>query len=167
MKLHELKPAPGARRSRKRVGRGPGSGLGKTSARGEKGQRSRSGHSMRPGFEGGQMPLVRRLPKRGFTPPFREGYRTINVGRLNVLDAGTVVTPESLEQGGLLRRGRDRVKVLGDGELKVALTVRAHKFSAAAAERIRAAGGTVETLPAPGAVGAAIPAKPGRLKRRT
>ena len=92
------------------------------------------------------MPIVRRLPKRGFTPPFREGYRTINVGRLNGIEAGTVVTPEALEQAGLLRRGAGRVKVLGDGELSVALTVRAHKFSATAAERIRAAGGTAETL---------------------
>jgi large subunit ribosomal protein L15 len=146
MNLHDLRPAPGARRTRKRVGRGPGSGLGKTSARGEKGQRSRSGYSSRPGFEGGQMPIVRRLPKRGFTPPFREGYRTVNVGRLNGLEAGTIVTPESLEEAGLLRRGAGRVKVLGDGELGVALTVRAHKFSASAAERIRAAGGSAETL---------------------
>jgi len=167
MKLHELKPAAGARRTRKRVGRGPGSGLGKTSARGEKGQRSRSGHSMRPGFEGGQMPLVRRLPKRGFTPPFREGYRTINIGRLNALDAGTIVTPESLAQAGLLRHGRGRVKVLGDGELKVALTVRAHKFSASAVERIRAAGGSAETIPAPGTGDAGAPAKPARTKRRS
>ena len=149
MNLHGLKPAPGARRSRKRVGRGPGSGMGKTAARGEKGQRSRSGYSMRPSFEGGQMPLVRRLPKRGFTPPFREPYRTVNVGQLNDLEAGAVVTPESLEQAGLVRRGPARVKVLGDGELKVSLTVRVHAFSATAKERIQAAGGTAETLPTP------------------
>jgi large subunit ribosomal protein L15 len=151
MKLHELKPAPGARRSRKRVGRGPGSGLGKTSARGEKGQRSRSGYSMRPSFEGGQMPLVRRLPKRGFTPPFREPYRTVNVGQLNGLEAGAVVTPESLEQAGLVRRGGERVKLLGDGELKVALTVRVHAFSATARERIEAAGGKAEPIAVPAA----------------
>ena len=162
MNLHGLKPAPGARRTRKRVGRGPGSGLGKTSARGEKGQRSRSGHSMRPSFEGGQMPIVRRLPKRGFTPPFREPYRTVNVGQLNGLEAGAVVTPESLEQAGLVGRG-GRVKVLGDGELKVALTVRVHAFSATARERIQAAGGTAETLPAPAPrVGKPEPARPKR-----
>jgi len=164
MNLHSLRPAPGARRTRKRVGRGPGSGMGKTSARGEKGQRSRSGYSRRADFEGGQMPLVRRLPKRGFTPPFRETYRTVNVGRLNGLAPGSVVTPETLEQAGYIRRGQDRVKILGDGELKVALTVHAHKFSATASDRIRGAGGTVETLPAPGA-GAAKRSMSAREKR--
>jgi len=165
MNLHGLKPAAGARRTRKRVGRGPGSGMGKTAARGEKGQRSRSGYSMRPGFEGGQMPLVRRLPKRGFTPPFRESFRTVNVGQLNGLEPGAVVTPESLEQAGLVGRG-GRVKVLGDGELKVALTVRVHAFSATARERIQAAGGTAETLPAP-APRVGKPAPAARPKRRT
>lgn len=167
MKLHDLRPAAGARRTRKRVGRGAGSGMGKTSARGEKGQRSRSGYSRRADFEGGQMPLVRRLPKRGFTPPFREAYRTINVGRLNGFERGSLVTPETLERAGLIRTSRARVKILGDGALEVALTVQAHKFSAAAAERIRAAGGTAETLPAAGAPPATPRGRSPRTKRRS
>lgn len=146
MKLHELKPADGARRERKRVGRGPGSGRGKTSTRGSNGQKSRSGYSAKRGFEGGQMPLHRRLPKRGFVNIFRKEFRTVNVERLNAFDEGTVVTPETLQEAGMLNKGTDKVKVLGDGELKVGLTVRAHKFTKAAEQKIQAAGGKTETL---------------------
>jgi large subunit ribosomal protein L15 len=146
MKLHELKPAAGSRRAPKRVGRGPGSGLGKTSGRGEKGQKSRSGYRRRAGFEGGQMPLVRRIPKRGFTNPFRIEYRTVNVERLNRFKAGSVIDPAALEQAGLLRKGSDAVKVLGDGNLEVALTVQAHRFTRSAAQKIEAAGGKAELL---------------------
>mgnify|MGYP001822626687 FL=1 len=146
MNLHELKPAKGARKARKRVGRGPGSGSGKTAGRGEKGQKSRSGYSAKRGFEGGQMPLHRRLPKRGFTNIFRVGFRTVNVDRLNRLEAGSEVTPETLQSVGLLRKGSSPVKILGNGTLNVALTVKAHKFTKVAAEKIQAAGGTVEIL---------------------
>ena len=146
MNLHELKPAKGSRKDRKRVGRGPGSGSGKTSGRGEKGQKSRSGYSAKRGFEGGQMPLHRRLPKRGFTNIFRTGYRTVNVDRLNRLEAGSEVTPETLQSVGLLRKGSSPVKILGNGTLTVSLTVKAHKFTKVAAEKIQAAGGTVEIL---------------------
>lgn len=146
MKLHDLKPAAGARRSRKRVGRGPGSGNGKTAGRGEKGQKSRSGYKRKRGFEGGQMPLVRRLPKRGFVNLFRTTYRTVNVDRLNAFEAGSTVTPEDLLARGLVRKGRDGVKVLGNGEIGVKLTVRAHRFTEAAKAKIEAAGGTIEVL---------------------
>ncbi len=146
MKQNELKPAAGSRKSRKRVGRGPGSGLGKTSGRGEKGQKSRSGYSAKRGFEGGQMPLHRRIPKRGFHNIFRKEYLTVNVERLNEFEAGTVVTPESLREKGMLHKGRLDVKVLGNGDLKVALTVRAHKFTEAAARKIQEAGGKAEVL---------------------
>jgi len=146
MKLSTLKPAPGSRKNRKRIGRGPGSGTGKTSGRGEKGQKSRSGYSAKRGFEGGQMPLHRRVPKRGFTNIFRVEYRTVNVERLNALAAGTEVTPESLRAAGLLPKGKSPVKVLGNGELKVALTVRVHKFTGSAAKKIEAAGGKAEVI---------------------
>lgn len=146
MKLHELKPAAGARKARKRIGRGPGSGTGKTSGRGEKGQRSRTGYSSKRGFEGGQMPLVRRVPKRGFTNLFRKTFRTVNVERLNGFETGTVVSPELLYQAGLLRKGRSMVKILGNGELKVSLTVQAHKFTKSAVTKIEAAGGKIEML---------------------
>lgn len=146
MKLHELKPAAGARKTRRRVGRGPGSGRGKTAGRGEKGQRSRSGYSSQRGFEGGQMPLHRRLPKRGFVNIFRKEYRTVNVERLNGLEAGTTVTPEILQSAGLVKKGRDDVKILGHGDLNVALTVQAHKFSKIAVQKINAAGGKAETI---------------------
>jgi large subunit ribosomal protein L15 len=146
MKLHELKPAAGARRARKRVGRGPGSGSGKTSGRGEKGQLSRSGYSAKRGFEGGQMPLHRRLPKRGFVNIFRTVYRTVNVSRLNEFESGAEVTPELMQQAGLLRKGSSAVKVLGNGDINVALTVRAHKFSKAAEQKIIDAGGKVELI---------------------
>ena len=146
MGLENLKPAKGAVRSRKRVGRGPGSGLGKTSGRGEKGQKSRSGYSRKVGFEGGQMPLHRRLPKRGFHNRFRKEYTEVNVGRLDAFDAGTIVTPELLIKRGLIKKLRDGVKVLAKGSLSKALTVRAHKFSAKAQETIAGAGGKAEVL---------------------
>jgi len=146
MKLHDLAPAPGSKKDRKRVGRGPGSGLGKTAGRGEKGQKSRSGYSRRLGFEGGQMPLVRRVPKRGFTNVFRTEYTTVNVGELAAReDLGDRVDPESLAAKGLVRKGKP-VKVLGDGEIDRALTVAAHKFSKSARAKIEGAGGTCEEL---------------------
>jgi large subunit ribosomal protein L15 len=145
--LHNLKPAKGATRGRKRVGRGPGSGLGKTSGRGEKGQKSRSGFSMRPGFEGGQMPLYRRIPKRGFTNArFRKEFAEVNLERLEVFEAGTIVTPEMLLKHGVIKKVRDGVKILAKGDLTKALTVRAHKFSAKAQERIAGVGGKAEVL---------------------
>jgi len=144
--LNNLKPAKGAVRGRKRVGRGPGSGLGKTSGRGEKGQKSRSGYSRKVGFEGGQMPLHRRLPKRGFHNRFRKEYAEVNLDRLNAFDAGTIVTPELLMKRGVIKKIRDGVKVLAKGSLSKALTVRAHKFSAKAQETIAGAGGKAEVL---------------------
>jgi large subunit ribosomal protein L15 len=145
MKLHELSPAKGSKHSRKRVGRGPGSGLGKTAGRGEKGQKSRTGYSRRPGFEGGQMPLVRRVPKRGFTNIWKTEYAVVNVAQLADLDGD--VTPEVLAERGLVRAGR-KVKVLGDGEIGKALRVVADKFSKSAREKIEGAGGTCEELQA-------------------
>jgi large subunit ribosomal protein L15 len=147
MKLSELKPPKGSRRRRFRVGRGMGSKLGKTAGRGNKGQKSRKGYSRRRGFEGGQMPLHRRLPKRGFHNPFRSEYALVNVAALGVFAAGETVTPDALRDRGLVRAARLPVKVLGDGELAVALTVHAHAFSKAAAEKIAAAGGKTEVLP--------------------
>jgi large subunit ribosomal protein L15 len=146
VELHNLKPKEGSRKKPMRVGRGPGSGKGKTCGRGEKGQRSRSGYSSKRGFEGGQMPLHRRLPKRGFTNIFRKEYRTINVSRLNGLEAGSEVTAESLQQAGLVGKGRAPLKILGHGDLGVALTVKAHKFTAGAVKKIEAAGGKAEVL---------------------
>ena len=145
MKLHELSPAKGSKHSRKRVGRGPGSGLGKTAGRGEKGQKSRTGYSSRPGFEGGQMPLVRRVPKRGFTNIFKTEYAVVNVGDLAELEGE--ITPESLAGHGLVRSGR-LVKVLGEGEIGKALRITANKFSKSARAKIEAAGGTCEELQA-------------------
>jgi large subunit ribosomal protein L15 len=145
MKLHELSPAKGSKHSRKRVGRGPGSGLGKTAGRGEKGQKSRTGYSSRPGFEGGQMPLVRRVPKRGFTNIFKTEYAVINVGDFAELEGD--VTLEILAGHGLIRSGR-LVKVLGEGEIGKALRVTANKFSKSARTKIEAAGGTCEELQA-------------------
>jgi large subunit ribosomal protein L15 len=145
--LHNLKPAKGSVRNRKRVGRGPGSGLGKTAGRGEKGQKSRSGFSRKPGFEGGQMPLHRRIPKRGFTnSPFRKEFACVNLGRLEVFEAGTIVTPELLMRQGIVRKLRDGLKVLADGQLTKALTVHAHRFSGKAQERIAALGGKAELI---------------------
>ena len=146
MALQNLKPAKGSVRERKRVGRGPGSGLGKTSGRGEKGQKSRSGFSQKPGFEGGQMPLHRRVPKRGFNNPFRKEYAEVNLERLEVFEAGTIVTPELMVRQGLVKSRRDEVKVLAKGTLTKALTVRAHKFSAKAQEQIAASGGKAEVI---------------------
>jgi len=144
MKLHELKPAPGSRHSRKRLGRGIGSGLGKTSGRGHKGQWARSGGGVRPGFEGGQNPLYRRLPKRGFTNIHRKEYAVVNVQELNRFEAGTEVTPELLLETGIVKNPRDGIKILGEGDLGVNLTVKAHKFSQSAVEKIQAAGGKTE-----------------------
>lgn len=147
MRLHEIGPAPGSRKNRKRIGRGPGSGTGKTAGRGEKGQKSRSGYSRRWGFEGGQMPLVRRVPKRGFTNIFREEFAEVNVGRLDRFEVGAEVTPDSLVEKGLLRRSETlRVKLLGKGDIDRALTVWVHKASAGARQKIEAAGGKVEIL---------------------
>jgi large subunit ribosomal protein L15 len=147
MKLHEQKPAEGSKFVRKRVGRGIGSGLGKTSGRGHKGQKARSGGGVRPGFEGGQNPLYRRLPKRGFNNDrFRTEYAIVNLEQLNGFAAGTEVTPELLVERGLVKNVKDGVKILGDGELKVALTVKAHKFSQSAVAKIEAAGGKSEVI---------------------
>jgi large subunit ribosomal protein L15 len=145
--LSSLKPARGSRHRKVRVGRGIGSKLGRTAGRGSKGQKSRKGYSRRPGFEGGQMPLRRRIPKRGFHNPSRFEYAVVNVEMLNAFPAGETVTPEMLIASGLIREMRAAIKVLGDGELKPALTVRAHKFSKSAAEKITRAGGKVEILP--------------------
>jgi large subunit ribosomal protein L15 len=145
--LHDLKPAKGSVRERKRVGRGPGSGLGKTSGRGEKGQKSRSGFSRKRGFEGGQMPLHRRVPKRGFTNArFRKEFAALNLGRLEVFDTGSIVTPEVLIKRGMLKKLKNGLKILGKGELTKVLTVRAHRFSASARERITGLGGKAEVL---------------------
>ncbi|HXK62568.1 MAG TPA: 50S ribosomal protein L15 [Acidobacteriota bacterium] len=146
MELHGLRPAKGANKKRKRVGRGPGSGHGKTATRGEKGQKSRSGFSQKVGFEGGQMPLHRRLPKRGFTNKFAKEYAILNVRDLNKFEDGTEVTPELLRQEGLVRKGKDGVRILGEGELSRKLTVRAHHFSESARQKIEQAGGSVEVV---------------------
>ena len=144
--LSNLKPPRGSRHRKVRVGRGMGSKLGKTAGAGNKGQQSRRGYSRRAGFEGGQMPLHRRLPKRGFSSPFPKSFAVVNVEDLNAFSAGETVTPELLSERGIVRAMRDGVKVLGDGELKVALTVRAHAFSKRAQEKIASAGGRAETL---------------------
>ncbi len=145
--LHNLKPAEGATRKRKRVGRGPGSGNGKTAGRGHKGQKSRSGYSRRYGFEGGQMPLVRRIPKRGFTNIFRVGFQVVNLRDLDrMFSDGDSVTPELLVEKGLIRGGSKPVKVLASGELSKKLTVQAHAFSKNAQATIEAAGGSCETV---------------------
>ncbi len=146
MKLHELKPVEGSRKSPKRVGRGPGSGLGKTSGRGQKGQKSRSGGGVRPGFEGGQMPLSRRLPKRGFTNIFAKVYAEVNLSKLEAFDNDTVVTPELLVEKGIIKKVNDGVKILGNGNLTKKLTVKATKFSKSAQEKIEAVGGKVEVI---------------------
>jgi large subunit ribosomal protein L15 len=150
MKLHELNPSPGSKKGRKRVGRGTGSGMGKTCGRGMKGQGARSGGGKGPFFEGGQLPLVRRLPfRRGFTNIWRVEYTPINVGRLQEKfgDGGQEITPETLIEAGMIKRSDKAVAILGDGELTSALTVKAHRFSKSAKEKIEAAGGTVEVLP--------------------
>ena len=146
MKLHELAPAPGSRKTRTRVGRGIGSGLGKTSGRGHKGQNSRSGGGVRTGFEGGQMPLYRRLPKRGFYNKFGKEYAEVNVSTLNCFEEGTVVDPVALIEAGILKNVRDGVRILGNGQLDKSLTVIANGFTKSAADKITAAGGKVEGI---------------------
>ena len=146
MQLHDLKPPEGSKKARRRVGRGDGSGLGRSAGRGDKGQRSRSGSKRRHWFEGGQMPLYRRLPKRGFKPVHRTRYTIVNVEALAVFEPGAVVTPEELVAARVIRSLRHPVKILGEGELTKNLTVRAHKFSRAAEEKIRSAGGEIEVI---------------------
>ena len=146
MRLDDLKPAPGASKKRKRVGRGPGSGHGKTSCRGHKGQGARSGGNVQPGFEGGQMPLQRRLPKRGFFNIFRVEFAVVNLAQLEEFPAGSEANPESLTQRGFINGKNRQVKILGEGSLSKALTVRAHGFSAKAKEKIEAAGGKAELI---------------------
>lgn len=149
MKLNDLRPnAGGGTKAKKRLGRGIGSGLGKTSGKGHKGQNARSGGGTRPGFEGGQMPLFRRIPKRGFTNIFAKEYAIVNIEELNRFAENTVVTPELLFSEGVVKKGKaiDGVKILGDGELSIKLTVQAQKFSKTAAEKIEAAGGKVEVI---------------------
>ena len=150
MKLDELRPATGAKKRRKRVGRGPGSGHGKTSTKGHKGHKARSGGGKVGGFEGGQMPLYRRLPKRGFLPPGgKTEYAVVNLKSLAAFDAGSTVDPDALVKGGLVKRGASaRVKILGAGDVPHALTVKAHAVSGSARGKIEAAGGRVELLPA-------------------
>lgn len=144
MKLHELGPAAGSTTAPKRLGRGVGSGLGKTSGKGHKGAKARSGGGKRPGFEGGQMPLYRRVPKKGFTNIFRTEYATVNVGRLEIFESGTVVTVEKLKEAGLVKKTMDGVKILGNGDLTKKLTVEAAKFTETAKQKIEALGGKAE-----------------------
>ena len=144
MKLESLSPAEGSTRDVKRIGRGHGSGNGKTAGKGHKGQKARAGHGQRPGFEGGQMPLQRRIPKRGFNNIFRVEYATVNVGQLNVFENGSVVDAEALREAGLVKKILGGVKILGNGELERKLTVHAAAFSKSAEEKINAAGGKAE-----------------------
>ncbi|WP_069650754.1 50S ribosomal protein L15 [Caloranaerobacter ferrireducens] len=146
MKLHELRPNEGSTKARKRLGRGTATGQGKTAGRGQKGQKSRSGGGVRPGFEGGQMPLYRRLPKRGFTNRFAKEYAIVNIETLNRFEDNTEVTPELLLETGIIKKVMDGVKILGDGELNKKLTVKAHKFSKSAIEKIEGVGGKVEVI---------------------
>ena len=147
MKLHTMYPAEGATKTRKRVGRGIGSGLGKTSGKGHKGQNARSGGGVRPGFEGGQLPLYRRLPKRGFSNAlFKTRYATINLSDLNKFEDGAVITPELLKEMGLVKKQLDGIKVLGNGKLEQKLTIQAHKFSASALEKIKESGSKAEVI---------------------
>jgi len=146
MDLSNLQPSYGSTHSKKRIGRGQGSGKGKTAGKGHKGQKARSGGGIKPGFEGGQMPLHRRLPKRGFTPLSRMEYTLVNLRDLELFDAGSVVDMEAMGKAGLIGQLKDGVKILGDGELTKSLTVKAHKFSKSAQAKIEAAGGTVEVL---------------------
>ena len=146
MKLHELKPAFGSTTAPKRLGRGIGSGLGKTSGKGHKGAKARSGGGKRPGFEGGQMPLTMRLPKRGFTNKWATEYVSINVSALNIFEDGDVVGPVELIQAGIIKKIEDGIKIMGNGELTKKLTVQAMKFTATAKEKIEAAGGNCEVI---------------------
>ena len=146
MKLHELSPAPGSNHDAKRKGRGAGSGNGKTAGKGHKGQNARSGGGVRPGFEGGQVPLQRRIPKRGFNNIFRTEYSTVNVSALNCFDDDAVVDLKALMDAGIVRKERDGLKILGNGDLTKKLTVKASAFTAGAKEKIEKAGGTAETV---------------------
>jgi len=146
MDLSNLKPAIGSTKNRKRIGRGPGSGTGKTAGKGHKGQNARSGGGVKAGFEGGQMPMQRRLPKRGFTPLTKKVYALVNLRDLELFEAGSVVDVAALGKAGLVNKIGDGVKILGDGELSKALTVQAHKFSKSAVAKIEAAGGKAEVL---------------------
>jgi len=146
MKLHELRPAEGTTKKRKRLGRGTATGQGKTAGRGQKGQGARSGGGVIIGFEGGQMPLYRRLPKVGFTNIFRKEYAVVNVCDLDIFENGAVVTPEELKKVGLVKAEKSGIKILGNGELTKQLTVKANKFSKAAEEKIKASGGKVEVI---------------------
>ncbi len=147
MRQDELSPAPGSKKSRKRVGRGDGSGHGTYSGRGSKGQKSRAGYKIRPGFEGGQLPLIKRLPrKRGFTNIFRIEYSVVNINQLNIFESGSEVTPEKLIAAGVVKSRRYPIKILAEGDIKYPLTVKANKFSTAARAKIEAAGGQVEEV---------------------
>ena len=147
MKLHELKAVEGSTKARKRIGHGPGSGTGKTSGKGEKGQNARSGGGVRPGFEGGQLPLFRRLPKRGFNNyEFRTEYAIVNVGDLNDFKDGSVIELSNLKESGLVKKEKDGIKILGNGELTKKLTVKANKFSSTARVKIENAGGKIEVI---------------------
>lgn len=146
MKLHELKPAQGSRKSHKRLGRGIGSGFGKTAGKGHKGQNARSGGGVRLGFEGGQTPLFQRLPKRGFTNINRKEFAVVNLDKLNLFEEGTEVTPELLIETGVVNNAKSGIKILGNGKLEKKLTVKAHKFSASAKEAIEQAGGQTEVV---------------------
>lgn len=146
MKLHELAPAIGAKKKRKRIGRGPGSGHGKTATKGHKGLLARSGGGKRPGFEGGQMPLIRRLPKHGFTNPFRMEYAIVNLKALASLGAVDPITPQVLIEAGLVKRKLQPVKILGQGDVGKPVVIQAHKFSKSAVEKIVAAGGRAEVI---------------------
>ncbi len=146
MRLHDLSPAEGSKKKSKRVGRGMSSGHGKTSTRGHKGQNARSGGGVRPGFEGGQMPLYRRLPKRGFTNIFKKEFAVVNVEDLNIFEENTKVTPELLIEKGIIKKVKDGIKILGEGDLKVKLDVEANAFSKSAQEKIEAVGGKAEVI---------------------
>ncbi|MDR1627531.1 MAG: 50S ribosomal protein L15 [Oscillospiraceae bacterium] len=146
MQLHELSAVPGARKPRKRIGRGHGSGQGKTAGKGHKGQKARSGGSIRPGFEGGQMPLQRRIPKRGFNNIFAKKVAAVNVEDLNIFDGGTIVSAKELILSGLIKRQFDKIKIIGNGGLTKNLTVKAQMFSKSAKEKIQAAGGKAEVI---------------------
>ena len=147
MRQDELSPAPGSKKDRKRVGRGDGSGHGTYSGRGSKGQKSRAGYKMKRGFEGGQLPLIKRLPqKRGFTNIFRIEYSVVNVNKLNIFEAGSEVTPQKLAEAGVVKSLRQPIKILGEGDISHALVIKANKFSAAAKAKIEAVGGTAEEV---------------------
>lgn len=146
MNLNELKPPKGANKKPKRVGRGNGSGHGKTSCRGHKGIKARAGRKLRPGFEGGQMPLMRRIPKRGFTNKFKKEFEIINVRSLNIFENNSTVDPQTLQEKGLVKNNKGGIKILGTGELSKALTVKAHRFSKSATEAIKKAGGKTKLL---------------------